>query len=410
MIEILQKENCCGCNACVQRCPQQCISMHEDIEGFLYPQVDQSKCINCNLCNKVCPVLNQGDPRQPLQVKAAKNPDKQIRIASSSGGIFTLLAEQILQIHGVVFGARFNDNWEIVHDFTETKDGLEAFRGSKYSQSKIGTAYQQVEFFLKGSRTVLFSGTPCQIAGLRHFLLKEYPNLLTVEVICHGVPSPALWRRYLKTIVNKTVTPLPDVIHPLKQTITSISFRDKESGWNKFSIVIKGLGLNKNGKQISNKILLSETEDKNSYMQGFIHDLYLRPSCYACPSKSLKSGSDLSIADFWGVGYYCTKMDDDLGVSAVLINTQKGLDFWTTLKVDSQETTYTSVLRGNTAICNSCKCPPLRASFFEQIESTPFDEVVRKHIHISYRDRLKILIKMILRNKRLFTLIKKIAQ
>lgn len=147
MIEILQKENCCGCNACVQRCPQQCISMHEDIEGFLYPQVDQSKCINCNLCNKVCPVLNQGDPRQPLQVKAAKNPDKQIRIASSSGGIFTLLAEQILQIHGVVFGARFNDNWEIVHDFTETKDGLEAFRGSKYSQSKIGTAYQQVEFF-----------------------------------------------------------------------------------------------------------------------------------------------------------------------------------------------------------------------------------------------------------------------
>ena len=116
MIEILQKENCCGCHACVQRCPQQCISMHEDIEGFLYPQVDQSKCINCNLCNKVCPVLNQGDPRQPLQVKAAKNPDKQIRIASSSGGIFTLLAEQILQIHGVVFGARFNDNWEIVHD------------------------------------------------------------------------------------------------------------------------------------------------------------------------------------------------------------------------------------------------------------------------------------------------------
>ena len=169
MIEILQKENCCGCNACVQRCPQQCISMHEDIEGFLYPQVDQSKCINCNLCNKVCPVLNQGDPRQPLQVKAAKNPDKQIRIASSSGGIFTLLAEQILQIHGVVFGARFNDNWEIVHDFTETKDGLEAFRGSKYSQSKIGTAYQQVEFFLKGSRTVFILWNASSNCGITPF-------------------------------------------------------------------------------------------------------------------------------------------------------------------------------------------------------------------------------------------------
>lgn len=408
MIEILHKEDCCGCNACVQRCPQQCISMHEDEEGFLYPHIDQTKCINCNLCNRVCPVLNQEAPRQPLQIYAAKNTNLQIRRASSSGGIFTLLAEQILKAKGVVFGARFNKNWEVVHDYTDTIDELAAFRGSKYSQSNINTSFLQAEKFLKESRIVLFSGTPCQIAGLKHFLHKDYPNLLTVEVVCHGVPSPAIWRKYLKSIIPSM--PSTKGIPSLNQSITSIAFRDKQTGWDKYSLVIKGHGSNDMGQTITDTILLSETVDHNSYLQGFIHDLYLRPSCYSCPSKSFKSGSDITIADFWGIKYYHATMDDNLGVSAVLINTQKGLNHWKDLEVNAQQTRYSFVLRGNPAISQSSKRPSKRASFFKQIDSVPFDDLVWKCIQISYTTKFKAHIKTFMKKIGLLTLIRKIAQ
>ncbi len=197
MIEIKEKYNCCGCSACVQICPKQCISLSADNEGFLYPQVDTAVCINCGLCEKVCPVINQNEPRMPLEVYAAKNTDEEIRLKSSSGGIFTLLAEHIISEGGVVFGARFNENWEVVHDYTETVEGLESFRGSKYVQSIIGENFKKAKFFLDEGRNVLFSGTPCQVAGLKKFLRKEYENLLTVEVVCHGVPSPMVWHDYL---------------------------------------------------------------------------------------------------------------------------------------------------------------------------------------------------------------------
>ena len=197
MIAIKEKHNCCGCSACVQVCPKQCIRMYADNEGFLYPQVNSTICIDCGLCEKVCPVINQNKPNVPLSVYAAKNINEEVRIKSSSGGIFTLLAEQIISEGGVVFGARFNENWEVVHDYTETIDGLESFRGSKYVQSSISDNFKVAKQFLKEGRKVLFSGTPCQIAGLKKFLQKEYENLLTMEVVCHGVPSPMVWRDYI---------------------------------------------------------------------------------------------------------------------------------------------------------------------------------------------------------------------
>lgn len=169
MIHITDREKCCGCEACIQRCPQQCITLHEDGEGFLYPETDEGRCIDCGLCEKVCPVIFQGTGRRPLNVYAAKNPDEEIRWESSSGGVFTLLAEKILSEGGVVFGARFDARWEVVHDYTENVEGLSAFRGSKYVQSRIGDSFRQTECFLKTGRKVLFSGTPCQIAGLKLF-------------------------------------------------------------------------------------------------------------------------------------------------------------------------------------------------------------------------------------------------
>jgi len=173
VINIKVKTDCCGCNACVQCCPKECIVMQEDNEGFLYPKVEALVCIDCGLCDKVCPVINQGDERKPLAVYAAKNNNEEIRKQSSSGGVFTLLAEQILVGGGVVFGARFNDKWEVIHDYTETIEGLAAFRGSKYVQSVIGESYIQAANFLKQGRKVLFAGTPCQVSGINIFFKKK---------------------------------------------------------------------------------------------------------------------------------------------------------------------------------------------------------------------------------------------
>ena len=169
MIRIIDKKDCCGCHACSNVCPKQCISMQLDEEGFLYPIVDTQKCIDCGLCENVCPIINRGKSRSPINVFAAKNNNEEIRIKSSSGGIFTLLAEKIIIEGGVVFGAKFDKNWDVKHGYTETIEGLAAFRGSKYVQSQIEDNYQKAEKFLKQGRKVLFSGTPCQIAGLKCF-------------------------------------------------------------------------------------------------------------------------------------------------------------------------------------------------------------------------------------------------
>ena len=198
MFQLTDKQDCCGCHACASVCARHSITMQEDNEGFLYPVVDASTCIDCGLCEKVCPVINQDEPRKPLKVYAAKNRNEEIRRQSSSGGIFTPLAESVIREGGVAFGAKFDKDWNVVHAWTDTIEGIADFRGSKYVQSIIGDTYREAREFLKQGRKVLFSGTPCQIAGLRKFLRKEYENLLTVDVVCHGVPSPLVWREYLK--------------------------------------------------------------------------------------------------------------------------------------------------------------------------------------------------------------------
>lgn len=197
MIKITDKSRCCGCESCRSVCPKKCISMKADKEGFLYPEVDLSQCVDCKLCEKVCPVLHPALLDRKPKVFAGINNDIKIRLQSSSGGIFTLLAEQILHKGGIVFGACFDEHWNVVHSYTDTIEGLEHFRGSKYVQSYVGDSFVQVKKFLDEGREVLFSGTPCQIAGLKNFLRKPYHNLLTVDVVCHGVPSPKVWQSYL---------------------------------------------------------------------------------------------------------------------------------------------------------------------------------------------------------------------
>lgn len=361
MIHILDKKDCCGCSACVQRCPKNCIRMYPDEEGFLYPSIDETLCVDCGLCEKVCPVLNKGDERIPVRAVAIKNDDENIRLNSSSGGAFTALAIKILNEGGVVFGARFNDEWEVVHDYIENADNLHLFRGSKYVQSYIGVTYLQAESFLKNGRKVLFSGTSCQIAGLKRFLGREYENLLTVDVICHGVPSPIVWKDYLDDLISrkkiKGVSSLED--------ISTVSFRSKVTGWHIFSMEITGRS---GGK-------LSEPLSKNVFMQGFHNNMYLRPSCYDCPARKGKSGSDISLGDYWGVENHHPCFADDAGVGLVLVYNEDRSGNLMELGCQLVESDYASGLSGNLCIENSVPEPLERSLFWKEYGTKGLDAV-----------------------------------
>lgn len=313
MIEIKNKIDCCGCSACQQVCPKSCISMHEDSEGFLYPKVDRNLCINCHLCEKVCPVINRYPPSgQPLSF-ACVNKDDSIVQKSSSGGFFTALAEYILENGGVVFGVKFDEQWSTVFDYTENKEGLLKFRGSKYVQPSVNDCYKKAKSFLLEDRLVLFSGTSCQISGLNHFLRKKYDNLITVDIVCHSIPSPKIWQLYLDYVRKQ-------------HEIYNITFRDKSFGWRNY-------GLRIIGKTKDEYIqLIHEGKDQNLYMRGFLNDLYTRPSCSNCPARNYTSGSDLMIADFWGIEKYHPEMDTNSGVSIVLLKTNKGTEIFEKIK------------------------------------------------------------------------------
>ncbi|MBD5355798.1 MAG: 4Fe-4S binding protein [Bacteroides sp.] len=372
MINIKDKKDCVGCNACIQRCPKQCISMHEDKQGFLYPKVNLELCINCGLCEKVCPVINQTGCMEPLAIYAAKNNNKEIQLASSSGGIFFALAKKVIDENGIVFGARFNENWEVVHDYTETVEGIKAFQTSKYVQSRIGETFLQAERFLKEGKVVLFSGTPCQIIGLRLFLKKEYDNLIAVDVVCHGVPSPAIWRDYLKHItlmpgdlVNKNSASKSTLNEKNLPVITGINFRDKRLGWEKYGFSVHAVAhkCNKNmdsksNVNISNEFeLLFEPLNRNIFMQGFLKNLYLRPSCYSCPSKCGKSNSDITLADYWGIYREDPVFYDKNGVSLLLVMTKTGYDLISKIDITLRNTSYDNAVKYNPAIIHSTKRP-----------------------------------------------------
>lgn len=346
MINITNKQNCCGCSACAQRCPKQCISMQADSEGFLYPKVDMGVCIDCHLCEKVCPVINPNEPRTPLGVYAAKNANDEVRMASSSGGIFTCLAQRVLADGGVVFGARWDDDWNVVHDYTEQQDGLPQFCSSKYLQSVIGDNYQKAEQFLKAGRKVMFTGTPCQIAGLRQFLRKDYDNLLAVEVICHSVPSAGVWQQYLHEKLR--------ALGWKKSDIHRITFRNKATGWKSYSFLIE----NYTGDAFM------ELGSANTFMRGFLADLYTRPSCTACPAKQLKSGSDITLGDFWGIGTLKPELDDDKGLSVIVVNTAKGKDAIYNIGVKLHSVAYEALTQRNPALITPVAMQPKRTAFF----------------------------------------------
>lgn len=351
MIQLCDKHNCCGCSACVQACPKQCISFRQDDEGFFYPSVNKEICVDCGLCDKVCPYLNQNDSSKPIDVYASMNPDENVRQKSSSGGIFSMLAERTIRNGGVVFGAKFNENWEVVHDYTETVDGIKDFQGSKYVQSIIGDSFKKAKTFLTEGREVLFSGTPCQIAGFKHFLRKKYDNLVTIECVCHGVPSPLIWNDYLHN----------DIAKQKQNKISNVNFRDKRNGWIHY-----GFSALRGQKDVFT------TKDRNHYMTAFLHNYSIRPSCYSCPAKDGKSNADITLGDFWGVDVKRPDCYDRSGVSLVLIRSDKGQMAFESIKPIYSEISYNDAIWDNPGIEKSAKEPIDRTLFWKHISERGF--------------------------------------
>lgn len=293
------KYSCSGCTACAQSCPKQCITMSSDYEGFKYPIVDEARCIQCGICIKVCPWRKEKYQRpincftEPI-VYAAKCKDKNIRLNSTSGGIFTVLSDYILQLQGGICGAVYNTSTQKVeHTITFTTEGRNKMRGSKYVQSELSNTFQDIKTLLEQDKWLLFTGTPCQTAGLLSFLKKDYPKLVIVDILCHSVPSPLILHEILK-----------------KYAPTNISFRDKSLGWRKsYSFQIK-----ENNKIIHN----------NTFLNLFFKGLINRPSCYNCIFTNTYRASDLTIGDYWNIKAIDSKFEDPLGVSCILINSPKG--------------------------------------------------------------------------------------
>ncbi len=369
--EICKRENCTGCGACASGCPKGCIRMFPDTEGFLRPTIDKATCINCGKCKKICPV-NIAQPDDGVEPKcfASKIKDEIIKSRSSSGGIFSALANQILAEKGVVIGAGFDENYNVVHKTCIEPAQLDELRRSKYSQSNIGTVYQDAKIFLDKGRKVLFCGTPCQISGLNNYLGIAYDNLFTMDFICHGVPSPLAWRKYLDYQLEAKAS-----------GIDSLSFRSKSTGWKKFSMEIS----------FSNGSHYIEDVTKDFFLRSFIMDLNLRPSCYKCGFKHIHRTSDITVADCWGVEQLIPEWDEDEGVSLVMVHSEKGMLLFDSCKdyIESININFTDALKSNPSMIKSVKKPALREPFMRDLVVYRYDKLHNKYCGMTLLSRIR---------------------
>lgn len=371
MIKIA-KEQCVGCGACEQACPKNCITMEADSEGFLYPNIDKDKCIDCHICEQSCPVINSKQDKAECEPKAfaAYCKDEAIREASSSGGIFTLLSEAILRQGGVVFGAAFDDDGLVCHIAVDKPEDLHKLRGSKYLQSRTENTYSEAKAVLESGRPVLYSGTPCQIEGLRAFLKKEYDNLYTQDLICHGCPSPKLWKKYLTYRENCAGAPAQRMF-----------FRHKKNGWKTYSLSLS----------FDNDKEYVQVLSKDLYMQMFLQNICLRPSCYQCSFKKLNRVSDITLADFWSCDKYVPEMDDNKGCSAVVVYSEKGERLIKQIQpqIISKEITISQVLDGNPSMIKACDKPRRRDAFMNSLDTMEIPELAEKYlIKPSFKSKL----------------------
>lgn len=375
---------CSGCTACFAICPKDAITMQADLEGFKYPVIDKNKCIDCGLCYNVCPLDKMcGNLEGDKTSFACSAKDENFAKQSSSGGVFAILANMYIKEQAVIYGAAFDDNWNVCHIRADKKDELKRLYTSKYVQSDIGNTFRQVKSDLDNGKKVLFAGAPCQVAGLKSYLQKDYLNLLSVDFICHGVPSPLVWQRYIIAMEKK-----------LNNKITEISFRDKKDGWKNYYFKLS----------TANGDVFYEKHGENIYMKGFLKDLYLRPSCYDCKFKTLHRASDITLADFWGIEKIIPEINVEKGVSLCWASSEKGKRVLADVlkQTDYYEVKLREAIKHNSSAIKSVEMHKNRDKFFEEVNNSDADIIsliekyydnrsLRKRLSSKLRAKLKSL-------------------
>ena len=360
MINIIDKSKCSGCGSCASTCPKNAIKMEYDTEGFLYPVVERSLCVDCDLCDRVCPVITKNEYGEQMKLAyAVKTTDEQARRRSTSGGVAYSLASFVIENGGVIFGVAYEDGMKVSHTMVDSVEGLAKLQGSKYVQSDTKDSYKQAKEQLDSGKLVLYTGSACQIEGLYSFLRKDYDNLITQDFICHGVPSAGLWEQYLKETGYDSAT--------------DIVFRDKSKGWeSKPEFVVKN----------EEKEVFRESFYKNPYSFFFAQNYSLRHICYECPFKSGFRRSDVTVADLWGISEILPKGSyDDQGTSLLIVNSAKGKRVFESISesVWSKEISYDKAIENNMMALRSVNKPHNRDKFFEDISKYTFKKVYKMY-------------------------------
>lgn len=305
-----KKLQCCGCMACADACPKDAIIIETDSEGFKYPKVKQKLCTNCGRCKAVCPLTSGTSGERPRRYFAAQAKDTALRETSTSGAVFPVLASEVLERGGIVYGAGFDGSMHVVHQRVAGSGELERITKTKYVQSETAGIFRQVQQDLQMGKQVLFVGTPCQAEALRRFLQKEYANLLSVDLICNGVASPGIWARYTAYLEKK-----------YHGELTAFQFRDKRG--------------RDNGHTVSYKVgdrEYAEKYDGSLFASMYASNCMLRPSCHVCPFATVKRSSDVTIGDFWGIEKIAPKMEDGMGTSLVMLRSEQGAALWESIQ------------------------------------------------------------------------------
>ena len=374
MITLSNKADCCGCSACVSACPHKAVSFVQDSEGFMYPQVDTEKCINCGLCEKVCPIIKYKElPKDASpKVYAAINKDTAEYFQSSSGGIFILLCKYIISLGGVVCGVRYDDNFQVKHTFAHTLEECIPFMESKYVQSDIQGIFPEIRQLIKKSVPVLFSGTPCQVAGLKTYLQKDYQNLFTTDIICHGVPSPLVFKDYLTFVKGK-------------REISHINMKSKSAE--------KGTAIRidfADGKSIR-RTLKTDLWNK-LYFSHYI----VRPSCHDCQFTHYNRAGDITIGDYWGISKYYPKFYSEKMVSLVMVNNDKGNLLFNEIFQSIDAIQINKYEASQNSLKAPCKPNSNRCQFWIDYSEHNFKFIANKYLDYNFYNRLKEHIRMIL--------------